>query len=351
MNWTLGAKLPCLVPNAFAAHQRVWLCQLALALTQTAFVLGSVYLKASLESVNVKKDGNFSPIVFAFAREVSAGPMLYALSFYTTGTAKPAKPDTWRVVGLGCCLFCSQLFYILGIELSGVVVATCIQPTIPVFTVLLGIMLQMESAHFRKLAGIGLAVIGAVSMVFGGATAHKGIATAADNSKMLFGNVFLLINTLAMAIYYVLAKSLVSKYTPLQISAWAYIVGAALMGCTAFVFTPAHDWHIPNVMLLPLAYWIFICSIGGYYIVNWAMRHLPASQVAAFQCLQPFLGAVLAFSLLHEQLNWWDLGAFGVVLGLLMISTDTRDVQFSDVIVKLRGMVSGNTKKLELQTA
>ena len=27
-----------------------------------------------------------------------------------------------------------QLFYIIGIELSGVVVATCIQPAIPVFT-------------------------------------------------------------------------------------------------------------------------------------------------------------------------------------------------------------------------
>ena len=31
----------------------------------------------------------------------------------------------------------SQLFYILGIDMSGVVVATCMQPAIPVFTAML----------------------------------------------------------------------------------------------------------------------------------------------------------------------------------------------------------------------
>lgn len=35
---------------------------------------------------------------------------------------------------MGICMYFSQLFYIIGIELSGVVVATCIQPAIPVFT-------------------------------------------------------------------------------------------------------------------------------------------------------------------------------------------------------------------------
>lgn len=39
------------------------------------------------------------------------------------------------------------------------------QPAIPVFTVSLGIWLQMETGNTQKLVGIGLAVVGAVSMV------------------------------------------------------------------------------------------------------------------------------------------------------------------------------------------
>ncbi len=42
-----------------------------------------------------------------------------------------------------------------------------LQPAIPVFTATLGTLLGQEAAHPRKLAGIGLAVSGAVSMVRG----------------------------------------------------------------------------------------------------------------------------------------------------------------------------------------
>lgn len=52
------------------------------------------------------------------------------------------------------------------------------------------------------------------------------------------------------------------------------------MGLTAAVHTDAADWHFPRSMVVPLLYWIVVCSVGGYYAVTWAMRHLPASQVS-----------------------------------------------------------------------
>ena len=51
------------------------------------------------------------------------------------------------------------------------------------------------------------------------------------------------------------------------------------MATAAAVFTEAADWHFPRSMVLPLAYWVLVCSVLGYYSVTWAMRHLPASQV------------------------------------------------------------------------
>ena len=43
------------------------------------------------------------------------------------GLSWPKRHDLAKIGGLGVCLFLSQLFYITGIELSGVVVATCMQ--------------------------------------------------------------------------------------------------------------------------------------------------------------------------------------------------------------------------------
>ena len=83
------------------------------------------------------------------------------------GRLAPLRHDCPRVLLLGCCLFFNQLFFILGIALSGVVVATCMQPAIPVFTAVLALMLGTEAGSLRKFMGIAMAVGGSVCMVRG----------------------------------------------------------------------------------------------------------------------------------------------------------------------------------------
>lgn len=47
--------------------------------------------------------------------------------------------------------------------------------------------------------------------------------------------------------------------------------------------------------------------------------------MAAFVCLQPFLGTLLAFLVLGEKPSVWDLGALGILFGLLLVTTDKAD--------------------------
>ena len=51
------------------------------------------------------------------------------------------------------------------------------------------------------------------------------------------------------------------------------------------------------------------------------------AQVASFQCLQPFVGTLLAFAVLGEEPSAWDLGAVGVLLGLVLVVSDKHDLQ------------------------
>ena len=68
--------------------------------------------------------------------------------------------------------------YIIGISLSGVLVATCMQPTIPVFTAMIAVCLGLEAGSIQKFLGIGLAVAGSVSMVTNHAPTPLCICTA-----------------------------------------------------------------------------------------------------------------------------------------------------------------------------
>ena len=61
-------------------------------------------------------------------------------------------------------------------------------------------------------------------------------------------------------------------------------------------------------------------------------------QVAAFQCLQPFVGAVLAFAVLGEEPSIWDVGAIGVIAGVDLVARDPHET--TAMFSKIKRIVS-----------
>eukprot|EP00210_Caulerpa_lentillifera_P008599 g8203.t1 len=309
------------------------------SLTQLAFVLGSVYFKYSVNHEDAMH--RINPVVFAFVREVVAGGIMCSVAHFTTRVL-PRREDFLQFLIIGTLLYCNQLFYILGVELSGVVIATCMQPAIPVFTAALAISLGKESASVGKSIGILAASAGAICMIAGGNEIQTTPTTTAaeSNSEVLLGNLFLFLNTVAMALYYVFAKPVLGNYPPMAVAAWAYMIAATIMGITAVFYNQVYqlDWYLPQDAYGPLFYWIFICSVCGYYIIAWAMANLPSTQVATFQCLQPLVGTFLGFLILGEELTVWDLGAIGVIVGLLMVNRNSQ-------ISNSKQVIDSNTSK------
>ncbi len=78
------------------------------------------------------------------------------------------------------------------------------------------------------------------------------------------------------------------------------------------------------------------------------------AQVASFQCLQPFVGTLLAFAVLGEEPSAWDLGAVGVLLGLVLVVSDKHDLQARAPGLRVRvrtllGLVLGVGDRRDLQ--
>ncbi|KAL6781889.1 hypothetical protein ACKKBF_B39910 [Auxenochlorella protothecoides x Auxenochlorella symbiontica] len=84
-----------LVPGVVQRHE-AWRRQAAIALAQSSFVVGSVYLKSVITDLEEVHGGSshpgFNPVVFAFAREATAAPILLGLAQYK-GTLVPARRD------------------------------------------------------------------------------------------------------------------------------------------------------------------------------------------------------------------------------------------------------------------
>jgi drug/metabolite transporter (DMT)-like permease len=142
---------------------------------------------------------------------------------------------------------------------------------------------------------------------------------------MLLGNLCLAVNCFCAACFYISVKTVSQRFHPAAITAWSYTTACLLMLVTATATVPVSEWHVPAGTEGALLYWVVVSSIFAYCVIAWATSRLPASHVAAMQCLQPFAGTLLGWAVLRESVSWWDLGAVFILVGLICVVTDNSE--------------------------
>ena len=88
---------------------------------------------------------------------------------------------------------------------------------------------------------------------------------------------------------------------------------------------PPAGVQVPRPLWGPLAYWIAICSVLGYYVVTWATQHLAASQVPLPAALCPAAPTAHSLPLARGSGNETQSGvicvlmhAFGLLHGSML---------------------------------
>ena len=235
-------------------------------------------------------------------------------------------------------MFGNQLLYLLGIYYTNANIASIFQPAIPVWTTLLAIIVRIEPfPDFRtlrgwaKCLGILLAAAGAVVM-----TIEKNSGEAADHgsssdsgSVQFWGYIFLLGNTLSMAIYVLLQKKFIFdkeescwRTKPVTVTAWSYMFGTMFMALASlyYVNKPEKFTYFPKEEVYPILYAIFIASGLCYLLISWCNMQISASLVTATWPLQVLFCAILSYFVLGEVLNMLEyIGGAFIVVGLMAV--------------------------------
>jgi len=371
----------------------VLLVHVALIVTQLSFGGGSVVGKFGVHGTN--------PIVFALIREGIAGPLLVMIAI-VLHRERPALNDIPRLLACGVCIFGNQLCFIVGVKLADPTTGSVWQPSQPIFTTALAVVLGYERPQLRLALGLLLAISGAVFMVLYGAETDSG-------KYELWGHVLFFFNCLGTSGYVIFSKPFYSQivtqnqrcssiaerppgstmYKPLSVTGWSYIIGSVLMFITTLIFNAGaetlhfvcHDddhsveqecvddpWRVPGSMWWCLAYWILGNSITAYGCMTWANKYAQASTVSAYTVLQPVTSAVLSYILVAVKGNDWadsyslekpglkDLGILPIMLGLAVLFSDTScssqaevaaDVDEKVCIQEGSGEADGDVREVE----
>jgi drug/metabolite transporter (DMT)-like permease len=190
--------------------------------------------------------------------------------------------------------------------------ATLFNYIAPLWVALFAAMVWRETLRLRFWSGLAL-VLGGMAIVIsadmqGGLRLNPGDLIAAGSS-------------LFYAAYFLSAQR-GREQMPTIAFIWLVALGAAAGLLAACLVTGQRLSGYPLSTYLTFAAAGLFSQIGGYFLVAYALGHLPASLVAPTMIAQPVLSALLAIPLAHEPLSLGQiLGGLAVLGGIYLVNS------------------------------
>jgi drug/metabolite transporter (DMT)-like permease len=264
---------------------------------------------------------NIPPVTLGLLRLLIGGITLSILLWFANRRqSKPAATSLSqqarkRLPWLGACIAISILTQSLGANLATAHEASLLTTMTPVFIIPIAWLLLGERPRILVCIGMFIALAGVFLIV--GTQDGGGI-----HASSLLGDAFLLIASLAWALFTVLG-------TPLVRASSALVVTTYGTWWSLVFFAPFAAWellHHPGIHLsiesaASILYLGIAATALAWFLWYKGVERLPASVAAVFFFAQPLVGSFLSAIFLHESLNtgFWIGGAV-LAAGILLVS-------------------------------
>lgn len=285
-----------------------------IALSVTVFIWASTFtvIKIGLERI--------TPLNLSFVRSILATFFLLGwllLKGNQQEIARALKFHLGYIIGLGVvgvALF--NIFQNIGIGLTSSGIASLLVASNPVFILILGASFLGEKITKSKAAGIVLGFVGIIIVTFLG----KNMALLL-RSGSFWGNILALLSAVCWAVYSVMNKNALKRYSPLILTALAYVFGSLILFFFCFTFE-----DVSLIFQCSLSSWLILLYLGilasgvTFYLWNYALSIMEASRVSVFIFLIPVLAILLGKVILNETITGFTfLGTALVLSGIYLM--------------------------------
>jgi len=239
--------------------------------------------------------GVIGPSGFILVRVVGASLLFWALMpLYRERVSWADVPRLLLCAVLGVAL--NQLMFFQGLMRTSALHASLIMVVAPILVLVFAAVLIGERVTRAKVAGILLGATGASLLLW--LSAQGG-----DAGSTLLGDVCILINAASYALYLVLVKPLMRKYSAVTIMAWTFLFGTVMVLPFGAHETAKVDWQgLAMGQWIAIAFVVLLVTFVVYLLNTWALRRVEPSVVGTYIYLQPVMAIV--FGWLYLWLGW-----------------------------------------------
>lgn len=280
----------------------------ALVLVQIIFGAFPILGKIALREV--------TPMVIAFLRVAFGALFLTLAEKMFDPDAAPHEPRDRRMLALLSFLgiLANQTLFISGLARTTATNATLLVSTVPVFTLLVGVVGRVERAPLSRILGIPVAL--------GGVLLLLDLAHASFSDRTLQGDLMIAANSLSYSIYLVASRPLLKRRSAVGVTAAIFRYAALPMAVLAIPdLRRFHPGRLSGGVILALAGIVIFATAAAYFLNSWALARTDASTTAVFIYLQPLITGALAWVALGERPAPQTLMAATLIFGGVALAT------------------------------
>ena len=242
-----------------------------------------------------------------------------ALLFWMLRAFRPERVATGDMLRmLLCAVFgvaINQLMFFHGLMRTSPLHASILMVATPILVLVFASFWIRERVTPMKLIGVLLGAGGALMLIM-----LRDVGTGQGSSRL--GDMFILVNATSFAIYLVIAKPLMMKYTAVTVTAWTFLIGSLIVTPFGLADLNVVQWSaLTNYEWGSIFFVIVFVTFIAYLLNTWALRVVNPSVVGTYIYLQPVLATLFGWIFFELGHLWPDFSAtprpvMGFVAGL-----------------------------------
>ena len=285
----------------------------------------------SPEAKFVMVGGAVTPLVVTDLRITGAMVLFWIASFFQK-PERVAPKDLLKLLGASLlAIVFNQGCFIFGVGLTSPVDASIITTSMPLLVMVLAAIYLKEPITGKKVLGIAVGATGALLLILG---SHQVSEAKAAGNHYIWGDLLVLLAQFSYALYFVLFKNFVNKYSLITIMKWMFTY--AFICALPFSYNDLlhTEWKsLQNTEIGALVFIVVGSTFISYVLIVIGQKNLRPTVAGMYNYVQPLVASIVAVCWGMDTFNFVKIISVALIFGGVYLVTNSRSKAEMEAVV------------------
>ena len=275
--------------------------------------------------------GAVTPLVVTDLRITGAMVLFWIASFFQK-PERVAPKDLLKLLGASLlAIVFNQGCFIFGVGLTSPVDASIITTSMPLLAMVLAAIYLKEPITGKKVLGFAVGATGALLLILG---SHQVSEAKAAGNHYIWGDLLVLLAQFSYALYFVLFKNFVNKYSLITIMKWMFTY--AFICALPFSYNDLlhTEWKsLQNTEIGALVFIVVGSTFISYVLIVIGQKNLRPTVAGMYNYVQPLVASIVAVCWGMDTFNFVKIISVALIFGGVYLVTNSRSKAEMEAVV------------------